>query len=110
MHWIYAHLIGDYLFQNDKLSKLKKESSFWCFIHVVLYMLPFLFCGLSNLQLIAIAIQHYLIDRGNFVNEFMDFKGSWVGENPRPIWSIILMDNILHILWIAFVVWLGTFE
>jgi len=107
MHWIYAHMIGDYLLQNDWMAQQKKKSSFRCLVHVLSYMIPFLFCGLSWWQLVAIAAQHYLIDRTNFVTWFMDFKGSHVfATNACFPWSVIVTDNILHILWIAFVVWI----
>ncbi len=34
MHWIYAHLIGDYLLQNDWMAKGKKQKSWICAIHI----------------------------------------------------------------------------
>ena len=33
MHWIYAHLIGDYIIQNDWMAQHKKDSSFRCDVH-----------------------------------------------------------------------------
>jgi hypothetical protein len=110
MHWIYAHLIGDYFIQNDWMAQKKKESSFRCLVHVITYMIPFLFCGLVWWQLVLIAIQHYIVDRSNFVKWFMDIKGSHIfATNVCFPWSMIVVDNILHILWIAFIVWLPLF-
>ena len=107
MHWIYAHLIGDYLLQNDWMAQHKKKSSFRCFVHVLCYMAPFLLCGFAWWQLVAIAAQHYAIDRSNFVTWLMDFKGSHIfATNACSPWSIIVTDNILHILWVAFVAWI----
>jgi len=107
MHWIYAHLIGDYLIQWDDVAQNKKKSSWKCFLHVVTYMIPFLLCGLAWWQLLAIAVQHYIIDRTNFVSWFMDKKGSHIfATNVCFPWSQIVTDNILHILWMAFIVWL----
>ena len=63
MHWIFAHLIGDYLLQNDCMAKGKKSSSWVCLAHVATYMLPFLFIGGGMLQLLAIAAQHFAQDR-----------------------------------------------
>jgi len=109
VHWIYAHLIGDYLLQNDWMAQHKKTSSFHCAIHVLCYMLPFLLCGLSWWQLILIALQHYVVDRTNFVMWLMDFKGSHIfATNVCSPWSLIVTDNILHILWIALVAWIPT--
>lgn len=104
MHWIYAHLIGDYLIQSDWMAQHKKVSSWRCLVHVLTYMIPFLFCGFEWWQLVAIAAQHYVIDRTNFVKWFMEIKGSGIfATNVCFPWSQIVTDNILHILWIAFV-------
>lgn len=109
MHWIYAHLIGDYILQNDWMALHKKRSSFRCFVHVTLYMLPFLLCSLTWWQFLLIAIQHYLIDRTKFVAWFMTAKGQHEFATGMCFpWSQIVMDNILHILWIAFVIYTGS--
>ena len=70
-------------------------------------MIPFLFCNLVWWQLLAIAVQHYAIDRTQFVVWFMRVKGqeSFSTGICFP-WSQIVIDNILHILWMAFIVWL----
>jgi len=108
MHWIYAHLIGDFCFQNDWMALNKKKHWFPCLVHIVTYMIPFLFCGMKWWQLLAIALQHYLQDRSNFIMWFMKIKGSAVSSGPPcGPWSIILTDNIVHILWIAFIVRVG---
>lgn len=105
MHWIFAHLIGDYLLQNDWMAKNKKASSLVCFVHTALYIVPFLFCGLIWWQLLLIAAQHFAQDRTNFIVWLMNKKGS--GEFAKPPmapWSIIVTDNIVHILFIALLV------
>ena len=108
MHWIYAHLIGDYILQNDWMAQNKKKSSLHCGVHVLVYMVPFLFCGFNWWQLLLIGAQHFAIDRTNFVTWFMDAKGSHIfATNVCFPWSIIVTDNILHILWIAAVAWAG---
>jgi hypothetical protein len=107
MHWIIAHLIGDFLLQTHEVAIKKKQSSIFCSIHVAWYMIPFFLCGLMWWQMLLIAIQHFLQDRTNFVVWFMKVKGSaGFTEPPMAPWSIIVTDNILHILWIAFVVWI----
>jgi len=110
MHWIYAHLIGDYLLQNDWMAQNKKKKSWNCLVHIFTYMLPFLFCGMNWWQLVLIAIQHYLVDRTQFVVWLMETKGStkFAYDACSP-WSIIVTDNIIHILWLAFVAWLPSF-
>lgn len=107
MNFLWAHFIGDYILQNDWQALNKKKSSFHCAVHVFCYMIPFLLCGFAPWQLMLIAVQHYAIDRSQFVLWFMKWKGqeSFATGVCFP-WSQIVMDNILHILWIAFVAYL----
>lgn len=108
MHYVYAHLIGDYLLQNDWMANQKKKKIWPCLVHVIFYMLPFLLCQMQWWQLLAIGLQHYLQDRTNFVVWFMKIKGSkHFAEPPCAPWSIFLTDNIIHLLWIQIVIWLG---
>lgn len=102
---ILAHLIGDYLLQNDSMAINKKQSSLYCLLHVVTYMLPFLFCIISPIQLILIAIQHFVQDRTQFVKWFMEATGkSGFTKPPTGPWSMIVVDNIFHIIWMAGVI------
>lgn len=103
LHWLYAHFIGDYLLSNDKISVKKKESSLWCMLHVGLYMIPFLFTQLNLLQLVLIAVQHFIQDRWNFIGWFNKLFGRFQHESVR-VWGHIIVDNLIHILWMAFVV------
>ena len=108
MHWIYAHLIGDYLLQTDWMALNKKEKWIPCFIHVVVYLVPFLLCGLEWWQLLLIGLQHYFIDRTMFIEWYCRKIGAKRMVDPKNImfpWSWIIIDNIFHILWIAGVVW-----
>jgi len=104
MHWIFAHLIGDYILQTDWMAEGKKRSSLICAIHVLTYLIPFLFCVDHGWQWFAIGIEHFIQDRTNIVVWLMKKKGSGrFAEPPMAPWSIILTDNILHVLFIAFV-------
>lgn len=104
MHWIYAHLIGDYLLQTDWMATRKKTSHKACVAHVAAYMLPFLLTPFTWWQLLLVAGQHYAQDKTNFVVWFMKIKHS-EGFTKEPFfpWSIILTDNIIHVLWMALV-------
>jgi len=94
-----AHLIGDYILQNDWMALQKKESTFHCLIHIMLYMIPFYFFHLSWPQLLIIAIQHFIVDRTNIIYRFMVWKGQDKFVNPPcGPWSVIVMDNISHII------------
>ena len=104
MHWIYAHLIGDYLIQNDWMALNKKKSSWVCFVHIITYLIPFCFTGLFWWQIVLIGLQHYIQDRTQFVMWFMKVKGSeGFSTGPCAPWSFIVVDNILHILFMALV-------
>jgi hypothetical protein len=125
MNWVLAHLVGDFLLQNDWMASGKKRSSWICLIHVLTYLIPFLFvanppkefehCGTGFMgililhlhwwQFALIGLQHFVQDRTNFVVWLMKAKGSgeFVGPPCGP-WSVILTDNILHILFVAWVV------
>ena len=104
MSWIYAHLIGDYLFQSDWMASGKKVKSWICFVHVLTYLIPFLFTDLSLWQIGAIGIQHFVQDRTNIILWIMKVKGSEAfSKPPCGPWSIILTDNIIHILFIALI-------
>jgi len=102
MHWIYAHLIGDYLIQTDWMALGKKRSSWICAVHVLTYLIPFLFCGLEWWQLALIGVEHFAQDRTGFVVWLMKVKGSAAfATGPCSPWSIIVTDNVLHVLWMA---------
>lgn len=105
MHFIYAHLVGDYLLQNDYMAKGKKNSNLICTLHIVTYMLPFLLCNLSPIQFCLIAAQHWIQDRTNIILDFCKYTGkSDFIKSPMGPWSIIIVDNIFHILWMAFII------
>jgi hypothetical protein len=105
MHWIYAHLIGDYLIQNDWMAVGKKKRSWICAVHVLAYLVPFLFCGLSWWQLALIGVEHFIQDRTGIVVWFMKAKGSAAfATGPCSPWSIIVTDNIMHVLFMAAVI------
>jgi len=102
MHWIFAHLIGDYIIQTDWMATGKKRSWSIAAVHVLTYLLPFLFCGLTWWQLALIGTQHLVQDRTRLVVWLMRVKGSAAfARPPCGPWSVIVTDNILHVLWIA---------
>lgn len=104
MHWILAHLIGDFLFQTDWMARGKKNSSLACLLHVATYMLPFLFTSFSPLQLLCIAIQHFIQDRTTMVEWFMNHTGKrHFAQAPHTPWSLVIIDFIFHILAISLI-------
>lgn len=109
MHWIFAHLIGDYLLQTDWMALNKKQHTLPAVTHTAVYCLPFLFCSFVWWQIALIGIQHFIQDRTAFIVWLMRVKGSeQFAKGPCSPWSIIVTDNIVHILWIAFVAWIPS--
>ena len=51
---IAAHLLGDYIIQNDWMAKGKKGGWWPLTVHIVTYMIPFVFLEISWLQLLFI--------------------------------------------------------
>lgn len=101
---IVAHCVGDYVIQNDWMAQGKKKSSLICAIHSLLYTLPFIFCSFNWYQLFLIFGQHHLQDRDNFVLWYMEKSGKTdFLKPPLAPWSIFVIDNTFHLLWIALV-------
>jgi len=104
MHWSIAHLVGDFILQNDWLADGKKRASWICVVHVLIYLVPFLFTSLTWWQLGLIGIEHFAQDRTTIVLWIMRIKGSAAfAQPPCGPWSVIFTDNIFHILFIAWV-------
>jgi hypothetical protein len=109
-----SHFWGDYILQNDWMAANKAKATLQgyiaCFMHVVMYCIPFSFiCNLNSL--LVIAISHFIIDKYSLAKYLVrctnwNFKGDGFSEN-KPIWLrvwlMIIIDNTLHITcnWIA---------
>jgi hypothetical protein len=108
--FILAHIVGDYFLQNDYLAKNKKSSSFVCAFHVLIYILPFIAVLRENnfvfdlnviIFLLLVCIQHFAIDRTNFVVRWMNLIGQRdFAKPPMAPWSIIIVDNSMHLIWV----------
>ena len=104
-HFIIAHLVGDYLLQNDWMAGGKKRSPLICTVHVLCYLIPFLFIGLQWWQIVLIGLQHWMQDRNDFALKWMKLAGQQkFSQPPLAPWSIIVVDNTFHLLWVMCVV------
>ncbi len=105
MPWWLAHLIGDYLIQTDWIAARKRTASIPCLIHATTYLLPFLLCHLSATALLLIGIEHFAQDRFGLARLFMKYTDHEVfATGSLAPWSVVVTDNILHLVWIAIVV------
>jgi hypothetical protein len=109
---LVGHLVGDFLLQDDWLASGKKRSDGICGLHVLIYTLSvLLFTGWfwqpDNWILFwAVAIPHYLIDRTRLVNGYMYLAGqSAFATAPMAPWSIIAVDNSMHLVCLLFTAW-----
>jgi hypothetical protein len=101
MHWLVAHFIGDWFIQNDWLGLYKKGSSLRCFIHCLLYIIPFIFTEIPLVLLPIIALQHFIIDRSYYVDWYVKSIESYRFDmSPLWPWSGIIIDNLMHIIFI----------
>jgi hypothetical protein len=106
---VLFHLWGDYIFQNDYLATNKIEFTLrgWiaCFIHSILYSIPFLFIGSLN-AVTVIFITHFFIDKFRLAKYIIRLKNwEWKTKSGFPestppfiyTWVIIIVDNIIHV-------------
>jgi len=103
MNWFMAHLVGDYMLQNDWMAQNKKKATLPCFVHCLLYTISVAIFtiqsdwGLREWSVVFIA--HFIQDRTKIVNWYMQaFGQSDFAKPPLAPWSIIVVDNTLHLL------------
>jgi len=112
---IVGHLVGDYLMQNDWMALNKKKPGPWgalpCVVHCWLWTLCVLvFSGIlftmADWRVNSILfLSHYIQDRTNAVRDWMGLIGQeQFATGPCSPWSIIVVDNVWHIVTI-FAVW-----
>ena len=129
-----AHLVGDYLLQNDTIAAKKVRPSFnpmyetleeddkytnsqsvmWCALHCLLYTLSVAFfslfstAGLIPIYLLVFCfVTHFLIDHFRLARKYMDLVGQkkFATGFCAP-WSVFIVDNTFHILtsWLIIVI------
>lgn len=119
---LVGHLVGDYLLQNDWLANRKvynannelTHSPLPCLIHVTLYTLAsFAAVEFANVATGAemwpawawavIAVTHWFMDRYRLAARWMDVIGQRGFKEHMSPWSVIIVDNSIHLLtaWIV---------
>lgn len=106
---IIGHLVGDYLLQNDwmALNKKKLGGEINCLVHCLLWTLSVcLFSGWhSAAAIIVLFFSHIYQDRTDIIAWWMDLIGQkQFRTGPCAPWSVIVVDNVWHILTI-WLVW-----
>lgn len=105
---LIGHLVGDYLLQNDWMALSKKSfyGSLHCCVHCLLWTASvMLFAGWFSLTEKSLAIwvvlffTHYFQDRTNIIEWWMDAIGQkQFRTGPCAPWSMIVVDNVWHIV------------
>lgn len=94
------HILGDFYFQSNKLSKLKKDKILFLIIHVVIYTLLFIPLFWINENTLAVS----LIIIGIFITHLAcDYVMSKISKGNKSL-NLLLIDQIIHILTIS-IVW-----
>ena len=100
MDYLIAHLVGDYLLQNDWMAVNKKRRTWPCLVHVFLYTLAVaVFTGWGVLPLAIVAVTHFIQDRTSIIAWWMRFnRQEGFAKPPLAPWSVIVVDNVWHLL------------
>ncbi len=111
---IVGHLVGDYLLQNDWMALNKKKDWIPCAIHCFIWtncVLLFggVWFGVGGWPVMAVywilLLTHAVQDGTNIVRRWMSLIGQeQFATGACSPWSIIVVDNVWHIVTI-FVVW-----
>jgi hypothetical protein len=100
---IIGHLVGDYLLQNDWMALNKKKRSWPCVVHCLLWTLAV--CAFAGWWAwwvpLVLFSTHFIQDRTNVIMWWM--KLPWKDQSkfvdgPCAPWSIIVVDNVWHIV------------
>ncbi len=101
---LVGHLVGDYLTQNDWQAQGKKRSSGICSVHAALWTLAVVAVAGWWIWWVppALFVAHFVQDRGPLVRQWMHLIGqdSFAGPPLGP-WSIIVVDNVWHVVTLA---------
>lgn len=116
---LVGHLVGDYLLQNDWMALNKKQSTLHCAVHCAIWTwFVILFAceptesfwsfgsdamvnpGWFSWRVAAVLfVTHFIQDRTNIIRWWMSLIGQEkFATGPCAPWSIIVVDNVWHIV------------
>lgn len=105
MNWLIAHLVGDYLAQNDWMALNKKRHTWHCVVHCMVYTATLeLFTGWPIWAFAIVFVTHFIQDRTDVIRGWMKMVGQEKFlTGPCAPWSSIVVDNVWH-LWLLYAV------
>jgi hypothetical protein len=98
---LVGHLCGDYLFQDDWQAANKTSSTMACAVHCTLYTLAvwiWSFWWMPWWGLLLCWLAHFPLDRWRLARRAMRFRHEGFATGALSPWSIIVVDNTLHLL------------
>ncbi len=104
---IIGHLVGDFLLQNDWMALNKKKRSLNCAVHCAIWTLSV--CAFTGwwtpIAVFILFTTHFIQDRTNIILWWMtkmNRQQEFVNAPYAP-WSVIVVDNVWHIvtLWVV---------
>jgi hypothetical protein len=104
---LVGHFLGDFLLQNDWQAGNKKDKSWNCLVHVMLYCLAiWLSSCLSGRSwpwwaMVITFLTHFAIDRSKFVSWYMGKMGQVQFSKNCGIWANIWVDQAFHFVQLA---------
>lgn len=102
---IAAHLVGDFLLQDDEMAKAKASSTKVCCDHIMVYQFLFMLLVCAHMlpiwAYLAILAQHFAQDRWALHLRWMRF----FGQTPPDRWPVgpLVVDQAFHVSFIALV-------
>ena len=108
---IIGHLVADYLLQFDWIAENKKKNSWVCALHCLIWSICVSAMGhIWNITAFTIFfVTHYMQDRNGVIPQWMHFIGQKnFTKPPLAPWSLIVVDNVWHIvtIWAVYQLWL----
>lgn len=94
---IFAHLLGDFVFQPDTLVNWKQKNNWGIFIHVLIHFI------ITNIIFLPFILNGYiwifgLIFGVCFIHFFIDFGKIWY-EKKHPVKiATFIIDQLLHLI------------
>lgn len=99
---IIGHLVGDYLLQNDWMALNKKKQILPCLVHCLLWATAVVaFSGWWSASVFAVLLAtHFFQDHTNIIMWWMTRvnRQQQFATGPCSPWSIIVVDNVWHIV------------
>lgn len=94
---LWAHFIGDFILQSDKMALSKSSSNKWLSLHVLIYILPFVVVlwtwNFVWVYVLTNAVLHFVVD-------YITSRAAsrlWKADKRHWFFVVIGLDQVLHL-------------